>query len=221
MRLLRDYVCDTVLLNFPIVWFEYWSLVFTIDFTDLIFSFFVGKNWLPRYQFFTENHNNSWVFKTGILYIFGTNSSTTISLTFAIRGEIKLSRKVPATCRLHVSVLLFFVCFLLRHNFVQGFVVTFDFFLYKPGNSGLRVKQNLLEPECLVSMERNNRAQSGGASVITSATSSRSSTPEKTAPVSGSSRWNFQNITLQSPVGCLRRDPGLINFISIKFYYLR
>ncbi|XP_075225207.1 uncharacterized protein LOC142326515 [Lycorma delicatula] len=58
-------------------------------------------------------------------------------------------------------------------------------------NGGLRIKQNLLEPECLVSMERNNRSA------------------EKNRSSDTLTRGDMQNITLQSPVGCLRRDPGL------------
>lgn len=85
-------------------------------------------------------------------------------------------------------------------------------FLIQVGNGGLRVKKNLLEPECLVSTDKNNRPSVIPVATPTSVITATVSVIGKT---NNTDLLKRENITLQNPIGCLRIDPGLIILYSL------
>ncbi|RZF39469.1 hypothetical protein LSTR_LSTR000990 [Laodelphax striatellus] len=68
-------------------------------------------------------------------------------------------------------------------------------------NGGLRVRQNLLEPECLVSMDN------AKASAASSSTGRILTSP---GMYGMTARSAFDDVSIKSPVGCLRRDTGVL-----------
>ncbi|XP_022194777.2 longitudinals lacking protein-like [Nilaparvata lugens] len=69
-------------------------------------------------------------------------------------------------------------------------------------NGGLRVRQNLLEPECLVSMDNQVKASAASSSAARILTSP--------AMYNMAARNAFEDVSIKSPVGCLRRDTGVL-----------